>query len=84
MNIPVDPIWEKFIGNLVESGRYASATEVMREGLRLVEERENKLAWLREKIDRSLAEGGETTDDEFGEEMAGFFAALKSKVAQVA
>ena len=58
MNISVGPGWEKFIGNLVESGRYASATEVMREGLRLVEEREKKLAWLKEKIDASMAEGG--------------------------
>ena len=84
MNVSVGPRWEDFIAGLLKEGRYASATEVMREGLRLVEERENKLAWLREKIDRSLAEGGETTDEEFGEEMDGFFAALKSKVAQVA
>ena len=84
MNVSVGPRWEEFIAGLLKEGRYASATEVMREGLRLVEERENKLAWLKEKIDRSLAEGGETTDEEFGEEMAGFFAALKSKVAKVA
>ena len=84
MNVSVGPRWEDFIAGLLKEGRYASATEVMREGLRLVEERENKLAWLREKIGRSLAEGGETTDEEFGEEMDGFFAALKSKVAQVA
>ena len=58
MNVSVGPRWEDFIAGLLKEGRYASATEVMREGLRLVEERENKLAWLREKIDASMAEGG--------------------------
>ena len=58
MNVSVGPRWEEYIAGLLKEGRYASATEVMREGLRLVEERENKLAWLREKIDASMAEGG--------------------------
>ena len=36
----------------------------MREGLRLVEEREAKLAALRKKIEASIAAGGEVSDDE--------------------
>jgi antitoxin ParD1/3/4 len=38
----------------------------VREGLRLVEEREAKLAALREKIEASIAAGGEVADDELG------------------
>ena len=48
----------------VASGEYASESEVIREGLRLVEERETKLAALRETIETSLARGGENTDDD--------------------
>ncbi len=61
MNVSVGKHWEEFIDALVKSGRYASATEVMREGLRLVEEREAKFKSLRETIEASLAEGGENT-----------------------
>jgi antitoxin ParD1/3/4 len=61
MNVSVGKRWEEFIDELVKSGRYASATEVMREGLCLVEEREAKLKSLRETIQASLAEGGENT-----------------------
>ena len=60
MNVSVGKRWEEFIDALVKSGRYASATEVMREGLRLVEEREAKFKSLRETIEASLAEDGET------------------------
>jgi antitoxin ParD1/3/4 len=61
MNVSVGKRWEEFIDDLVKSGRYASAVDVMREGLRLIEEREAKLKSLRETIEASLAEGGENT-----------------------
>lgn len=64
MNVSVGKHWEEFIEALVKEGRYASATEVMREGLRLVEEREAKLKSLRETIQASLAEGGEHSDED--------------------
>ncbi|PJG50535.1 type II toxin-antitoxin system ParD family antitoxin [Bradyrhizobium forestalis] len=53
--------FEDLIDGLVESGRYASASEVMREGLRLVEEREErrkvKLEALREAIQKGFDSG---------------------------
>jgi antitoxin ParD1/3/4 len=54
----------------VDDGRYGSASEVVREGLRLVEEREAKLAALREMIQASIAEGGSYSDDEVGAYLA--------------
>ncbi len=53
--------FEEFVRQLVSSGRYASASEVMRDGLRLLEERESlreaKLAALRGDIEEGLQSG---------------------------
>ncbi len=64
MNLSVGSRWEEFIDDLVKTGRYASAAEVMQEGLRLVQEREAKFRALRETIEASIAEGGENTDED--------------------
>jgi antitoxin ParD1/3/4 len=53
--------YERFVSSLVDSGRYASASEVMRDSLRLLEEREKmreaKLGALRRDIADGLASG---------------------------
>jgi len=53
--------YEAMIRKLVTSGRYASASEVVRDGLRLIEEREQiraaKLANLKRAIKEGLASG---------------------------
>lgn len=47
---------EEVIDRLVASGRYGSKIEVIREGVRLVEERERKLAALDAAIERGIAD----------------------------
>jgi antitoxin ParD1/3/4 len=58
MNISLTPELEQMVGDKVKSGRYASASEVIREGLRLLEEQEQlkqqRLAEVRQTIDRGL------------------------------
>jgi antitoxin ParD1/3/4 len=58
MNISLTPELERLVENKVKSGRYASASEVIREGLRLLEEQEQlkqqRLTEVRRKIDRGL------------------------------
>lgn len=61
MNVSIGDRWERYIEELLATGRYASASEIMREGLRLVEEREQKLAALRETIEASIARGGDNS-----------------------
>ncbi len=48
---------ESFVAKLVETGRYNSRSEVLREGIRLIQEREARLTVL----DQALARG---IDDE--------------------
>jgi antitoxin ParD1/3/4 len=58
MNINLGAQWENFIAIYVKSGRYLSASEVVREGLRLLLEREQlrqvRLGQLRNEIDKGI------------------------------
>ena len=47
---------EAVVSKLVKSGRYNSKSEVLREGVRLIQEREAKLAALDASIARGLAD----------------------------
>jgi len=63
--------FETMVRQLVESGRYASASEVMRDGLRLLEEQEQlyqiRLEALRKEIQKGLDSGdaGPWDEEEF-------------------
>jgi len=56
MNVSLTPELEKFVASKVDSGRYNSASEVVREALRLLEEHErSRAAHLAELIRNSDA-----------------------------
>ena len=78
MNVSIGDRWQSFVERVVKDGRYGSASEVVREGLRLVEEREAKLVALRARIDASIAQGGEITDAELDAALAVRAAELKA------
>lgn len=70
MNVSLTPELEKFVADKVVSGRYTSASEVIREALRLLEEHEQSRAARLEDFNRELqrridaAERGETVTAE--------------------
>ena len=59
MNVSLTPELERFVGAKVKSGRYNSASEVIREALRLLEEHEAtraaQLAEFNQQLGRRLA-----------------------------
>jgi antitoxin ParD1/3/4 len=56
-SISIETHFDEFIKNRISSGRYKNASEVIRAGLRLLEEEENKLIVLREAIQEGLESG---------------------------
>jgi antitoxin ParD1/3/4 len=85
MNVSLTPELEKFVQDKVDGGRYTSASEVIREALRLLErrderlrEREQALKAFQAEMDRRIAEAdaGGWID---GEEV---FARLRAKSAE--
>jgi antitoxin ParD1/3/4 len=79
MNVSIGDRWQGFVDRVVKDGRYGSASEVVREGLRLVEEREARLIALRMTLDASIALGGEVTDEELDAAIAAKSAELRSE-----
>ena len=81
MKVSLTPGLEKLLSSKVKSGRYNSASEVVREALRLLEEHDKaraaQLAGFRAEIGRRVAslDRGEGIDGE------GFFAQLEREEA---
>ena len=64
MNVNLTPELEQMVHNKVQTGRYNSASEVVREALRLMEERDQVKAEVRKKIAAGIesARAGRLTD----------------------
>lgn len=75
MNVSLTPELEKLVNEEVKSGRYKSASEVVREGLRLIRLREAKLEALR----RDIQEGIDELDRGEGVPAAKVFAEMRKK-----
>lgn len=69
MNVSLTPELEDLINTKVQSGMYHSASEVIREGLRLLKERDEIIRIRFEELRREIARGVEQA--ERGETIAG-------------
>lgn len=70
--------YEGFVRELVESGRYATASEVVRDSLRLLEQREKLRALEIENLRRAYLEGKASGEGEDVEPVA-FLEELKAE-----
>lgn len=75
MNVSLTPQLEKWVNTKVATGRYTSASEVVREALRTLAERET----LRERLNRDIAVG--LAQIQRGETVSGVkvFSALRAR-----
>ncbi len=73
---------EKFVTELVATGRYHSKSEVLREGVRLVQEREARLAALDASLARGVADADAGRAKSTSEVFDRLEARLKSKAEQ--
>jgi antitoxin ParD1/3/4 len=72
-SVTIGAHYEKFISQQVAQGHFGSASEAIRAGLRLLEEREAKLSLLR----RALVDGEESGAADYS--LEGLLAELDSK-----
>lgn len=72
-SVALSPHFENFIRQQVDSGRFNNVSEVVRAGLRLLEEREaeqaTKLQALREAMAVGLASGPDLSEEEVFDEL---------------
>ena len=56
-SISIGDYFDDFIQNRISAGRFKNASEVIRAGLRLLEEEENRIIALREAIQEGIESG---------------------------
>jgi antitoxin ParD1/3/4 len=82
-SVALSPHFETFIRQQVDSGRFNNVSEVVRAGLRLLEEREaeqaTKLQALREAIAVGLASGPDLSEEEVFDELEAKLQAMVEK-----
>lgn len=82
-SVALSPHFEAFVRQQVESGRFNNVSEVVRAGLRLLEEREAeqaaKLQALREAVAVGLASGPDLSEEEVFDELEARLQAMVDK-----
>lgn len=62
MNVNLGTVFDKFVAELLEGGMYQTHSEVVREGLRLLKEREELKALRCAELRKQIALGSEQAD----------------------
>ncbi len=62
MNVNLGPVLDQFVADLLQTGLYQSQSEVLREGLRLLKEREELKHLRLAELRREIAIGSDEAD----------------------
>ena len=62
MNVNLGPIFDKFVADLLNTGLYQSQSEILREALRLLKEREELRNLRLSELRKEIAVGAEQAD----------------------
>jgi antitoxin ParD1/3/4 len=62
MNVHLGPAFDEFVADLLKSGYYQTQSEVLREGLRLLKEREEVKQMRLAELRKEIALGSEQAD----------------------
>jgi len=79
MNVSLTPELERFVNEKVEEGLYTSASEVVRDGLRLLTERDQERKVKLEALRHAVAEGLAQVDQGHGVAGQQAFARVRGK-----
>ncbi len=62
MNVNLGPVFDRFVADMLSTGRYQSQSEVVRDGMRLLMEREELNRARLEEVRRQIRAGSEQAD----------------------
>ena len=83
MNVNLTPELEQLVHNKVQTGRYNSASEVVREALRLMEEQDKLKTLDKDEIRRMIDEGFESLKQGKGVDGEAFFAQMEAELDEL-
>ena len=82
MNVNLGPVFDSFVADLLKSGLYQSQSEVLREGLRLLKEREDLKQLRIAELHREIAIGIQQADQGQFVDGPGTFEAIRLRSTQ--
>ena len=80
MNVSLTPELEQMVQGKVQTGRYNSASEVVREALRLMDERDRMKEMHKEELRKKIAAGLKSLEEGKGIDGEEFFAQMNAEL----
>lgn len=80
MNVSLTPELEQMVQGKVQTGRYNSASEVVREALRLMDERDQMKEMHKEELRKKIAAGLKSLEERKGIDGEEFFAQMNAEL----